>query len=149
MRRAPSFLDAVDEKQRNRPNRKSGHSPLLRSRLLLRRTVSRHPASSVLSFAILSVFVSVSLFFLQSLSRPLQVRNRKRAARRMTVLSLKPQKASVLAFTRCVCECMRVYTWLFYRTSRITFESLNMYAGGNRSFQSKFQDGGEVTKCNA
>lgn len=47
----PSFLDAGDEKQRNIPSRKSGHSPPLRSRVLLRRTVSRHPASSVLSFS--------------------------------------------------------------------------------------------------
>jgi len=43
-----------DEKQRNIPSRKSGHSPPLRSRVLLRRTVSRHPASSVLPFAGLS-----------------------------------------------------------------------------------------------
>lgn len=42
----------------------------------------------------------ISIFFFQFLFLSFQVRNRKRAARRTTVLSLKPQKATVLLSIR-------------------------------------------------
>lgn len=102
IRRASSFLNAVDEKQRNIPSRKSGHSPQLRSQLLLRRTISRHPASTVLSFA----------WCCPLRPRPsasFQVRNRKRrAARKTIILSLMPQKGTVLASV-----CARPASWQF------------------------------------